>query len=160
MGRHHVTRTLTRAIITHSHHDRIGGAAALQRRGIPFLAHPLTQRFASEQGLPVPDTLAGIGSAGDAVQIGSVEVFYPGPGHARDNIMVWLPESGILFGGCAVRAASAAALGNVAHADTVAWPSSIQRAQQRYTTARMVVPGHGDAGGVDLLQHTISLFSR
>lgn len=151
---------VTRAIVTHSHHDRIGGAAALERRGIPILAHPLTRRFAAEQGLPIPDTIAGLAVAGSAARIGAMEVYYPGPAHAHDNLMVWLPETGILFGGCAVRSSSAASLGNVAHADVAGWPSAMERAERRYGTAELVVPGHGDVGGAELLRHTLSLFSR
>ncbi len=152
--------TIAGAVVTHSHHDRIGGAAALTRRGIPVLAHPLTRRFAAEQGLPIPDTLAGVGAVGSSARVGPAEVFYPGPAHARDNLMVWLPGSGILFGGCAVRPSSATSLGNVAHADVAGWPSAVERAELRFRSAELVVPGHGDVGGVELLRHTLSLFSR
>lgn len=148
---------VAQAVVTHSHHDRIGGAAALQRRNIKILTHPLTKQLASEQGLPQPEALADVKEVGSSARIGSVEVFYPGPGHARDNLMVWLPEQKILFGGCAVRAASAKGLGNVAHADTAAWPLSIRRALERYGAAEVVVPGHGDAGDLELLRHTLSL---
>lgn len=151
---------VTRAVVTHSHHDRIGGSAALLSRGIRISTHPLTRQLASEQGLPIPEALAELAEAGSTARVGPAELFYPGPGHTRDNLMVWLPESRVLFGGCAVRAASAKGLGNVAHADTAAWPSSIQRALERYGSAEVVVPGHGDAGGPELLRHTLSLFER
>jgi metallo-beta-lactamase class B VIM len=151
---------VTRAVVTHSHHDRIGGSAALLSRGIRISAHPLTRQLASEQGLPIPEALAELAEAESTARVGPAELFYPGPGHTRDNLMVWLPESRVLFGGCAVRAASAKGLGNVAHADTAAWPSSIQRALERYGAAEVVVPGHGEAGGPELLRHTLSLFQR
>lgn len=151
---------VTRAVVTHSHHDRIGGSAALLSRGIRISTHPLTRKLASEQGLPIPEALPELAEAGSTARVGPAELFYPGPGHTRDNLMVWLPESRVLFGGCAVRAASAKGLGNVAHADTAAWPVSIQRALERYGTAEVVVPGHGDAGGPELLRHTLSLFER
>lgn len=151
---------VTRAVVTHSHHDRIGGSAALLSRGIRISTHPLTRQLASEQGLPIPEALAELAEAGSTARVGPAELFYPGPGHTRDNLMVWLPDSRVLFGGCAVRAASAKGLGNVAHADTAAWPASIQRALERYGSAEVVVPGHGDAGGPELLRHTLSLFQR
>lgn len=151
---------VTRAVVTHSHHDRIGGSAALLRRGVRISAHPLTRKLASEQGLPIPEALAELEAAGSTVRVGPAELFYPGPGHTRDNLMVWLPESRVLFGGCAVRGASATGLGNVAHADTAAWPDAIRRALERYGTAEVVVPGHGVPGGVELLRHTLSLFEK
>lgn len=151
---------VARAIITHSHHDRIGGMAALERRGIEVLAHPLTQRFAAEQGLPIPDTLAGLDTPGNVAVLGPLEVFFPGPGHTEDNIVVWLRDHRILFGGCAVRSASTTSLGNIAHADTTAWPVAIERVLRRYGTADRVVPGHGGAAGPELLEHTLSLFAQ
>jgi hypothetical protein len=76
------------------------------------------------------------------------------------NLMVWIPDAGVLFGGCAVRAASATSLGNVAHADLTRWPGTLRRTQERYGAARIVIPGHGDPGDTGLLAHTLSLFSR
>lgn len=149
---------IARALITHSHDDRIGGASLLVKRGIPFYAHPLTRQLAAEQDLPLPEALDGLAEAGGSARIGSAEVFYPGPAHARDNVMVWLPESGVLFGTCAVRAAGTTSLGNVADADVPAWPAAIRRALERYGEARVVVPGHGQPGGSELLRHTLTLF--
>jgi glyoxylase-like metal-dependent hydrolase (beta-lactamase superfamily II) len=147
-------------LITHSHYDRIAGTTVFRQRGARVVAHQVTRRLANEQGLPLPDTLSGIAEPGTATRFGSVEVFYGGPGHSVDNLMVWIPDAGILFGGCAVRAASATSLGNVAHADLTQWPETLRRAQERYGAARIVVPGHGDPGDVGLLAHTLSLFSR
>lgn len=151
---------VARAIVTHSHDDRIGGASHLVRRGIPFSAHPMTRQLAAEQKLPLPEALDGLAEPGSAVRLGAAEVFYPGAGHARDNVMVWLPENGVLFGGCAVRAAGTTALGNVADAELTSWPAAIRRAVERYGKAKTVVPGHGEPGGVDLLRHTLTLFAK
>lgn len=145
------------AVVTHWHEDR-ASIAPLLRREIPVRAHPLTARALAERGRPVPDTLAGLAAPGSAVAAGGVEVFYPGPGHTPDNVLVWVPSAGTLFGGCAVREASATALGNTADADVAGWPRSIERALARYGEAEVVVPGHGTPGGADLLAHTRSLF--
>ncbi|HVR97724.1 MAG TPA: subclass B1 metallo-beta-lactamase [Thermoanaerobaculia bacterium] len=149
---------IARALITHSHDDRLGGAALLMKRGVLFYAHPLTRQLAAEQGLPLPEALESLEQPGSAVRVGSAEVFYPGPAHSRDNTMVWLPASGVLFGTCAVRAAGSTGLGNVADADVAAWPDAIRRALERYGEAQVVVPGHGEPGGTELLRHTLTLF--
>jgi metallo-beta-lactamase class B VIM len=150
-----------RALITHAHGDRLSGADVFRSRGIPVFAHPLTIRLAAASGIPIPsDSLTGLTAPGSVVRLGNVEVFYPGPAHAPDNIMVWVPEQRVLFGGCAVRAASATTLGNVAHADTTAWPASIRRVVARYPQAALVVPGHGESGGPALLTHTLELLLR
>ena len=144
-------------VVTHFHGDRLGGAAALQRRGVAFYGHPLTAELAATVKLPPPRTLAGLAKAGSVDHLESVEVFYPGPAHTRDNVVVWLPKSRFLVGGCAVRAAGTTALGNVADADVSEWPGSIRRVLERYGEADVVVPGHGEPGGRELLEHTLEL---
>ena len=32
-----------------------------------------------------------------------MEVFYPGPGHAPDNVVVWVGRERLLFGGCLLK---------------------------------------------------------
>ncbi|HYE80132.1 MAG TPA: subclass B1 metallo-beta-lactamase [bacterium] len=152
---------LARAIVTHAHDDRMGGLPCLRRRHVPVLTHPLTWYDAPRRGLALPDTLAGLRTPGAAVQVGSVEVFFPGPAHTPDNLMVWLPRTRILFGGCAVRPLSSPDLGNVADAVVPAWPDAIRRTRHRYgKRARLVVPSHGSPAGPRALTHTLRLLSR
>jgi len=146
-----------RAIVTHSHADRIAGADLLRKRGIQVFAHPLTCRRAAAVAIAMPtDSLAGLRKPGDAEFVGSVEVLYPGPAHSPDNIVVWVPSARVLFGGCAVKSVESN-LGNLADADTRAWPDAIHRVMERYRQAEVVVPGHGAEGGRELLTHTLEL---
>jgi metallo-beta-lactamase class B VIM len=145
------------AVVTHFHGDRLGGAAALQRRRIAFHGHPLTAELAATLKLPPPKTLGGLTKAGSVDHVESAEVFYPGPAHTRDNVVVWLPRSRVLAGGCAVRASGTTALGNVADAYVKEWAASIGRVLERYGEAEVVIPGHGEPGGRELLEHTIEL---
>lgn len=149
---------VTRAVVTHAHYDRAGGVDVLESQGVEVLALPLTARILAHRGGPVPDQrLAGLDGPGAAIRLGSLELFYPGPGHSWDNLMVWLPRQRILFAGCAVRALNASGLGNTAHADLLSWQRAIQRAQARYPRVELVVPGHGAPGGPELLRHTLHL---
>lgn len=144
-------------VVTHFHDDRMGGIAEVLRRRIPTYASPETVKRAHLAGWsPKP-----VG-APDVVEAAGVqaEVFFPGAGHAPDNVVVWLPASRVLFGGCMVRAAGTDALGNLSDADVAAWPGSVEKVQARYRQAVHVVPGHGAAGGPDLLSHTIELARR
>lgn len=150
-----------RALITHAHYDRSAGADVLESNGVEVLAHSMTLRLAAEAGTPIPDqALTGLDAPGDAINIDSMEVLYPGPGHAPDNLMVWLPAQRILFGGCAVRADDAASPGNIADADLDSWRTAVRRAQARYPEAEVVVPGHGKVGGRSLLSHTLYLLEN
>jgi hypothetical protein len=37
------------------------------------------------------------------------------------------------------------------------WPKTLQKVKEAYPGARIVVPGHGRPGGLDLIDHTIEL---
>lgn len=148
------------AIITHAHQDRIGGIEALLNNNIRTISTSLTARKAAIAGYmkPSPDLdpkLTQLEFNGFRI-----EVFYPGPGHTEDNIVVWIPSDHVLFGGCLVKALENVSLGNVADANTEKWASSIQNLQIRYPNANIVVPGHGRIGSTDLLLHTIKLSSK
>lgn len=145
-------------IVTHFHYDRVRGVRVLENRGITIYATPRTRRLAAAEGNVVPSTLfRGLADAGSAVSIGPVEVFYPGAGHAPDNLVVYVPEAAVLFGGCAVHEQSRETAGNVEDADLSAWPAAVRRIRARYPEAEVVVPGHGIPGGPDLLDHTIAV---
>lgn len=147
-----------RAVITHAHGDRLLGVDLLRARGVVVFAHTKTVQLANESGLPLPShTLAELIEPGEALDGGSVELFYPGPGHTPDNLMVWVYDKGVLFGGCAVREPTATGLGNVAQADLKLWALAIERALRRYDDAEIVVPGHGPWGTTELLHHTLKL---
>ncbi|WP_224367740.1 subclass B1 metallo-beta-lactamase [Hyalangium versicolor] len=145
-------RPVRAAVVTHFHSDRTGGVPALTARGLPVYGLAETARLAAASKEPVPTRTFEGGQT-----LGSTEFFFPGAGHARDNIVVWHPSSGVLFGGCFVKAGDAKDLGNLSDADTAAWPASVARVQERFPQARIIVPGHGLPGGPGLLTHTQEL---
>lgn len=147
-----------RGLVTHFHHDRLSGVDVLKSRGVTMYGTPRTRQLAAAAGNAVPSTsLAGLGEANSAVSFGPVEVFYPGAGHSPDNLVVYVPEAGILFGGCAIHEQSRETAGNVEDADLPAWPASVLRVRARYPDAEIIVPGHGAPGGPDLLDHTVAI---
>ena len=146
---------VTKAIVTHAHSDRAAGVDVLESAGIEVFAHPLTKRLTIEQGAPVPNNiLQGIDVPDSSINFGSFEVIFPGVAHSLDNLMIWLPKQHILFGGCAVRSLDSKSAGNTAHGDIQSWFKVIQQAKKQYGHAKIVVPGHGKTGGVELLNHT------
>jgi metallo-beta-lactamase class B len=74
--------------------------------------------------------------------------------------VAWIPEKKILFGGCMVKSMRANNLGNITDADLEEWPKTVKRVKEKYSKANVVVPGHGRVGGIELIDHTISLFRR
>jgi metallo-beta-lactamase class B len=146
------------AIITHAHVDRIGGIRTLHKKGIKVVSIALTCQKAKKLGYIVPEPVVSIDTT---FNFGNeqIELFYPGAGHTIDNSVVWLPERKILFGGCLVKAESYTNLGNVADADLEEWPRSIRKVMDKFPEAEIVIPGHGNWGGIELFQHTLDLLS-
>ncbi len=149
---------VTQVIVTHAHEDRLGGLAEAHRQGAHSYAEQMTVDAARASGRPIPEH--GFSKERSIKAAGmTVEMFYPGPGHTKDNIAVYLKEAKILVGGCMIKAADATSLGNTAEADVAHWSSSIDALEARFPNAAVVVPGHGDVGDLRLLAHTRDLVS-
>lgn len=156
MIRRQFGRLPSAAIVTHAHDDRVGGLPVLRAEGVPVYATRETATRAAAQGAVIDHVLdAPVDRR--ALAGADVEVFAPGPAHTPDNVVVWLPARGVLFGGCMIRPAGSTALGNLADADLATWPASALRVAERYAAARVVVPSHGDPGDASLLAHTVDL---
>lgn len=146
--------TLKGSVSTHFHDDRTAGIAFLNARNIPTHASTMTNDLLRRAGKP----LASHAFSGDLrLAQGRIEVFYPGPGHTKDNLVVYLPNQKLLFGGCFIRAAEATNLGNVRDASVKLWPASAAKTLDRYPETQVVVPGHGKVGDASLLAHTREL---
>jgi len=158
-GERAVGAFFVQAIVTHSHGDRTGGIPALTRRGIPVAALDLTIDKLRGTVERAPRPLLTVAAPVHADPLG-FEAFYPGAGHAADNIVVWFPAVRILFGGCLVKAEASTDLGNTADADLASWPRAVKAVLDRYPTAALVVPGHGAVGTTAALTHTIDLLSH
>jgi glyoxylase-like metal-dependent hydrolase (beta-lactamase superfamily II) len=89
---------------------------------------------------------------------GLLEIYYPGPSHSKDNLIVYFPDKKLLFGGCAVKSIQSKNLGFTGDAIMSEWPKSLNRVLSRYSDSLFVVPGHGEVGGLDLIKHTLELF--
>lgn len=148
--------TIKHVIVGHSHEDCMGGLAEAHQRGATSYALDLTQEKAKAGGLPVPQKLF---SESLTVMVGDTKLLlkYFGGGHTIDNIVTWLPDSKILFGGCLIKAMNANNLGNTQEADVEHWPGTVQKVMDAFPEAEIVVPGHGPYGGTELLSHTIAL---
>ena len=145
---------ISRAISTHFHGDRTLGIPVLKARGIPAYGNPLTIGLALDNQLPAPMPLHDVEK--HPVKMGDVEVFYPGPGHTLDNIVVWIPSDRVLFGGCLVKSTTTGDLGYLEDSDVPAWPATMRKLAAKYPNAKHVIPGHGTVKG-DSIAHTLAL---
>jgi metallo-beta-lactamase class B len=146
-------------VVNHFHNDCIAGLAVFHREGIRSYANSLTKKILKERGgrhLPqVTFKTKMILHAGD----GSAINYYPGPAHTRDNIVSYLGNEKILFGGCPVKAIGAGK-GNIADADLRRYSNTISNVVKKFPDAKVIVPGHGTHGTMELLDYTIKLFKE
>lgn len=156
-----VGKPVTKLITTHHHADRVMGVDAAEWKGVEVFTHPDTPALAAQNGWPVPNTsVAALKQPGSRIKVGNVEVAYPGPGHAPDNLVVYVPSANILYGGCAVRGAESTSLGNIADADLKKWAKSLNWVKATYPDAKLVVPGHGKGADLRLIDHTLELLAK
>jgi metallo-beta-lactamase class B len=146
---------IAHVVATHSHGDCMGGLAEAHRRGAQSYALELTAEFAKSAGDPIPQRTF---TEDYRISLGGIdlELRYFGGGHTRDNIVVWLPQRKLLFGGCLVKRKGGSP-GYTAEADLSAWPETIRKVIAAFPEATIVVPGHGSPGTVDYLKYTIDL---
>ena len=146
-------------IVTHAHDDRVGGIAELRRAGVRVISTPQTALNAVKAGYESPE---GILPADTTLTIGQVPIccYFPGEGHTRDNIVVWLPTHRILHGGCFLKSVATFGMGNLADANMNEWANSVRRVMTRFGDARVVVPGHETVSDSRALAHTLRLLEK
>jgi metallo-beta-lactamase class B len=146
---------IAHVVATHSHGDCMGGLAEAHRRGAQSYALSLTAEYAKRAGDPIPQRTF---AEDYGISLGGIdlELRYFGGGHTRDNIVVWLPQRKLLFGGCLVKRKGGSS-GYTEEADLSAWPETIRKVIAAFPEAAIVVPGHGTPGTADYLEYTIEL---
>lgn len=166
------------AINPHFHPDGVGGNRALRAAGARTIGTELTARLTVERSAAIrAQVLAALADRPDQrarfvhydplppeeiaegeLRFGPeiVRIVFPGPAHSPDNVVVYFPARGVVYGGCLIAARDH--LGNVADANLELWPRAIERV--RALEPRILVPGHGDRTDPGLLDHTLALLAR
>lgn len=150
---------LTIVVPTHFHEDCLGGLAEAHELGASSYASRKTIELAAKAGHVVPEN--GFEKRLDlSVGLSVLTLEEAGAGHTVDNIVVWIPQQHVLFGGCLVKSSESTTKGYLADADLDAWPRTMDEVAKRFADAKIVVPGHGAPGGLELLAHTKALISE
>lgn len=150
----HLDTELESFVPGHWHDDCVGGMAWLNRNNVKTYANIQTNQILKSKGLEQAKE-----SFSDSLvlTVGSinVELYYLGPGHSTDNIIAWIPTEKILFGGCMIKDINTTTIGNTADAAPLAeWLQTIKRIEDKFPSAEIIVPGHGEYGGKELFEHT------
>ena len=145
-------------MINHFHDDCLGGLEVFHELGIPSFAHNQTIALAEKNQVIVPQ----IGFDDEMqLDVGNQKIInrYFGEGHTSDNIVSYIPNEKVLFGGCVIKSLNASK-GNVADANLNEWSKTVLKIKKAYPQLKIVVPGHGNYGYTELLNYTIQLFSK
>jgi len=147
---------ITTFIGGHFHEDCIGGMGFLKSVGVKCILGSLTHQQCISHNLPLP-TLTFEKQFDFSFEGVKTECRYFGGGHTADNIVVFFPDSKIMFGGCLIKTLQTNSIGNIADAVLPEWPITVQKIKDQYTDIQYIIPGHGAFGGKELFDHTIKV---
>ncbi len=152
--RHH--KSVVMCIATHWHSDRTEGLAYYQQQGISTYTTILTDELSKRnymkraEYLMAKDTVFNVGPY-------SFEVYYPGPGHTEDNIVIWFDKERILYGGCLIKGVDAENLGYLGDANLTAYHTTLKNVKKRYPDPRYIIISHSDWKDLHSLEHSIRM---
>lgn len=153
-ARHH--KTVVLCIATHFHEDRTGGFAYYRQQGIKTYATRRTDELCKQRGMKRAafimdkDTVFTVGKY-------SFEIYYPGHGHAPDNIVAWFQKEKILYGGCLVKSTQDNTLGNLGDASVMDYPATLKNVRKKCRKPKYIIPGHNDWSDARSLEHTLKM---
>jgi metallo-beta-lactamase class B len=141
---------------THFHEDCLGGLATFHFHQIPSFGNVSTIELTNSNNVVAPQN-----GFNDSLKLSLGNTYaivkYFGQGHTKDNIVGYFPNENILFGGCLIKELEATK-GYLGDANVKEWSNTVEKVKQQYPNVKVVIPGHGKTGGIDLLDYTIKLF--
>lgn len=153
-SKHH--KKVIMAIATHAHEDRTSGFDFYKKKGIKTYSTKLTDKISIKKKQPRAQFLISkdtVFTVGDK----TFETYYAGPGHTKDNIVVWFNDQKLLYSGCLVKSIDATDLEYVGEAKIAQWPKTIKKVQAKFKDPKYIVTGHHDWTSTKALDHTLYL---
>lgn len=147
---------VTAVVVNHFHVDALGGLKTFHEMNIPSYANKETIALAKKDGSEIPQ----IGfDVQNELEIGKGKIInrHFGEAHTKDNIISYIPDEELIFGGCMIKSLNASK-GNLEDANIGEWSNTVQKIKENYPNLKTVVPGHGKHNNTELLDYTIQLF--
>jgi metallo-beta-lactamase class B len=147
------------SVSTHFHEDRTNGIEELKSKDVKTYTTTKTDELSQKKGFERAEFLL---EKDTEFKIGQYkfQTFYPGEGHAPDNIVIWFPNEKILYGGCFIKSTEADDIGNLSDANINAWSNSIKSVQKKFKNPKFVIPGHQGWASTKSLKHTLKLIKE
>lgn len=143
---------------THFHGDCLGGLSEFHKQNIMSYGNSLTIDLCIDEGKDFPKV--GFDEHFELpVGNSNIELSYQGEGHTMDNIVCYIPDEKVLFGGCLIKC-QGATKGYTGDANLDEWSTTVANVKNAFSEAIVIVPGHGPSGGPEILDYTIELFKK
>ncbi len=143
-------------IATHFHEDRTSGLEYYRQQGIKTYTTRQTDELSKKRGMKRAEFLINKDSVFISGQH-SFQTYYPGQGHAPDNIIIWFEKEKILYGGCLIKSVEDSTLGNLADANVKKYASTIKNVQMKCKNPKYIIPGHNNWTNTNSLEHTLKM---
>ncbi len=149
-------KNVVMCIATHFHEDRTGGLAYYKKQNIKTYTSIFTNELSKKNGKKTAQFLM---SGDTTFKVGqySFATFYPGKGHAPDNIIIWFAKEKILYGGCLVKSTEDSTLGNLSDASISDYATTIKNVQRKCKRPKFIITGHGSYKSLQSLRHTLDM---
>ena len=153
-ARHHQKAVL--CLATHFHEDRTGGLAYYRQQGLRTYTTRQTDVLSQKHGMKraqflfTKDTTFTVGQH-------SFQTYYPGHGHAPDNIVVWFKKERVLYGGCLIKSMEDNSLGYMGDASVKDYAQTVANVQRKCKNPTYVIPGHNDWTNLESVSHTLTM---
>jgi metallo-beta-lactamase class B len=146
-------------IATHWHSDRTEGLEYYKDKGIATYTTALTDSLSAANNKKRAEHIIYKDTIFHIAQY-AFEIYYPGPGHTTDNIVIWFEKEKILYGGCLIKGADAKNLGNLADANVEAYATTLENVRRKYADPKYIIVSHSDWSNNRSLKHSIKLAKR
>jgi metallo-beta-lactamase class B len=153
-SRHH--KNVVLCLATHFHEDRTGGLQYYSQLGIRTYTTRQTDELSKKRGMKRAEFLMDKDTVFKVGQY-SFQTYFPGAGHAPDNIVIWFEKEKILYGGCLIKSVEAHDLGNLSDANVKQYATTIRKVQAKCKQPRYIVTGHDNWADTNSLNHTLQI---
>jgi metallo-beta-lactamase class B len=143
-------------IATHFHDDRTGGLEYFRKYGSQTFTTRHTDELSKKNGMKRAEYLM---DKDTVFKIGqySFQTYFPGHGHAPDNIVIWFEKEKILYGACLIKSVQDNTLGNLSDASIPDYATTIKNVQSKCRNPKYIITGHNDWTNKNSLDHTLKM---
>ncbi len=153
-ARHHKKAVL--CLATHFHADRTAGLEYYRQQGIKTFTSRLTDELSLKRSMKRAEFLIDKDTVFTVGQY-SFQTYYPGQGHAPDNMVIWFEKEKILYGGCLVKSVDDDDLGNLSDASTTDYATTIKNVIKNCRAPKYIITGHNNWTDTRSLKHTLQM---